>query len=152
MIYERTTILDAPLVEVFDFFAQPGNLARITPPKMRFRVVDAPPRAIRQGDRLEYRMRVAGFFPITWVSRITVWRENEAFADAQERGPYKSWLHTHTFRVLDDGRVAMHDRVDYELPLGWLGRVAAGWWVARLLAEVFAYRGEVIADYFLRKA
>lgn len=143
MIFERTTTIRAPLARVFDFFGEPQNLARITPPSMRFRVVDAPNRRLREGDRIEYRMRFLGV-PLRWVSRLTVWRENEAFADRQEAGPFRAWLHSHAFREIEPGVVEMHDRVEYELPLGFLGRLFGGWLVERNLRQVFDYRGEVI--------
>jgi ligand-binding SRPBCC domain-containing protein len=146
VIFERITLVRAPLPRVFGFFAEPQNLARITPPSMSFHVVAGPGRAIREGDRLEYRMRFLGV-PLRWVSRITVWRENGAFADAQERGPFRRWLHTHLFREVPEG-VQLLDRVEYELPLGWAGRWIAGWLVARHLEKVFDYRAEVIRGYF----
>lgn len=61
----------------------------------------------------------------------------------QERGPYKSWRHAHSFRETADG-VEMYDRVEYELPLGILGRLAAGWLVRRELEKIFEYRGRAI--------
>jgi ligand-binding SRPBCC domain-containing protein len=142
VIYERTTILRAPLPRVFEFFAEPGNLARITPVATRFRIVAGPDRCLREGDRIEYRLRVFGL-PWRWASRIESWRENEFFSDVQERGPYKSWRHTHTFRETADG-VEMYDRVEYELPLGILGRLAAGGLVRRELKKIFGYRGRAI--------
>jgi ligand-binding SRPBCC domain-containing protein len=142
VIFERTTILRAPLSRVFDFFGEPGSLARITPPATRFRIVDGPARRLREGDRIEYRLRVFGL-PFRWASRIDSWRENELFSDVQERGPYKSWRHTHTFRETADG-VEMHDRVEYELPFGILGRLVAGWLVRRELEKIFEYRSRAV--------
>ena len=142
MIFERTTILPAPLPRVFEFFSEPENLARITPPSTRFRIVAGPRRRLREGDRIDYALRVFGI-PIRWRSRIDAWRENELFADVQERGPYKSWRHTHTFREVAGG-VEMHDVVEYELPFGWLGRAAAGWLVRRELEKIFEYRGRAV--------
>ena len=142
MIFERTTILPAPLPRVFEFFSEPENLARITPPSTRFRIVAGPRRRLREGDRIEYALRVFGL-PFRWASRIEAWRENESFTDVQERGPYKSWRHTHTFREAAGG-VEMHDVVEYELPFGWLGRAAAGWLVRRELEKIFEYRGHAV--------
>ncbi|MCU1231013.1 MAG: cell division inhibitor [Acidobacteria bacterium] len=146
MIFEKTTIINAPLADIFRFFGEPQNLARITPPEMRFRVTNGPDRPLREDDRIEYELRLAGI-PVRWRTRIATWRDNESFSDFQERGPYKRWLHTHTFREVAGG-VEMHDHVDYELPLGWLGRAVAGWWVRRELARIFAHRAKVIRETF----
>lgn len=142
MIFERTTIIAAPLPRVFDFFAQPENLVRITPPSARFRIVAGPNRRLRDGDRVDYAMRVFGL-PFRWRSRIESWREGESFADVQERGPFRSWRHTHSFRKVDGG-VAMHDRVEYVLPFGLLGRAVAGRLIRRKLEKIFDYRGEAV--------
>jgi ligand-binding SRPBCC domain-containing protein len=147
VILERTTILRAPLADVFRFFSDTRNLARITPPSMHFRVLSAPDRPLREGDRTRYQLRVAGV-PVSWTTLITECRENEAFTDEQERGPYRLWRHTHSFRELEPGVVEMHDRVEYELPLGILGRFAAGWFVRRQLREVFDHRAAAIRDLF----
>ena len=142
-LLERTTFIDAPLPAVFDFFSLHENLQRITPPRMRFRITSSPGPRLREGDRIEYALRVFGL-PMRWTTRITLWRENEVFADLQERGPYRYWLHTHTFRAKDGG-VEMHDRVEYELPFGFLGRVLGAWVVRRQLEEIFDYRAKVLA-------
>nr|MDQ3280020.1 TIGR01777 family protein [Acidobacteriota bacterium] len=81
--FERTTRIAAPLAAVFDFFSAPRNLGRITPPEMGFRIVEGPDRRLREGDRIRYRIRVMGV-PMSWTTRITLWREGEAFADLQE--------------------------------------------------------------------
>ncbi len=42
----------------------------------------------------------------------------------------------------------MHDRVEYALPFGPLGRLAHGLAVRRQLEEIFAYRQKTIAEIF----
>jgi ligand-binding SRPBCC domain-containing protein len=145
-LFERTTLLGATIEDVFEFFSGPQNLAVITPPKMRLRVITAPSRALREGDRLEYRFSFLGV-PLAWRTRITLWRDNEAFSDFQERGPYRYWLHTHTFRQVPEG-VEMTDRVEYSLPFGILGRWVGGWLVRRELEKIFDYRAEAIRRAF----
>ncbi len=113
---------------------------------MGFRIVSAPDRALREGDRIEYRVKVLGL-PLRWVTLITSWRENESFSDLQEKGPYRHWLHTHSFR--QSGKVVeMHDRVEYELPLGWLGQLVAGWFIRMQLNGIFDYRAQAIHAAF----
>ena len=143
---ERQTQIAAPRAMVFEFFSDPHNLARITPRSLGFEIVDAPDRRLRSGDRNRYRIRLLGI-PLPWVSRISEWREGTSFVDEQERGPYRRWRHEHTLRASDRG-VVMHDRVDYELPFGALGRLVAGWWVRRNLDRIFDYRAQVIREIF----
>lgn len=145
-ILEQTTHIDAPLTDVFAFFSSPVNLARITPPDMGFRVTEGPDRALRQDDRIHYAIRVLGV-PLRWTTRITLWRDGEAFTDFQERGPYRYWLHTHTFREAAGG-VEMHDRVEYELPFGLLGRIFGTPIVRRQLEAIFAFRATAIREIF----
>jgi len=113
---------------------------------MGFQIVEAPARAVREGDRIRYRIRVMGI-PLRWTTLITRWEENVVFADLQERGPYRHWLHTHTFRAVDGG-VEIGDLVEYELPLGLLGRLGGGWLVRRQLRTIFDHRAVAIAAYF----
>jgi ligand-binding SRPBCC domain-containing protein len=140
--FERTTFLPARLDRVFEFFGAPENLGRITPASMHFRITRGPDRRLREGDRIEYSLRVFGL-PMRWKTHITMWRDGEVFADFQERGPYKYWLHTHRFREVEGG-VEMHDAVDYELPLGWLGELIAGKLVRRELNRIFDFRAQAV--------
>ena len=146
MILERLTTVEAPLERVFQFFSDPRNLGKITPPAMGFQIVSAPDRALREGDRIEYKIKVLGV-PLRWVTLITSWRENESFSDFQEKGPYRRWLHTHTFRAVGGG-TEMRDRVEYELPLGWAGELAAGWFIRLQLRGIFDYRAKAIHAEF----
>lgn len=143
---EKTTFIDAPIERVFGFFSDPQNLAKITPPSLGFQILDAPKRALRAGDRIEYRIRVMGV-PLTWVTKITSWTEGKGFSDSQEKGPYKTWHHWHEFEAKNGG-VEMKDRVEYELPFGFLGALVGGWLVRRQLRAIFDFREKTIAKTF----
>ena len=132
--------------EVFAFFARPENLARITPPDMRFEMVSGD-RAMRTGLRLAYRLRPLLGIPAAWISRIAHYRPPESFVDVQERGPYARWEHTHGFsdeRVGDLMGTRITDEVAYELPLGPLGDLVNALIVRRRLGAIFAHRRRAI--------
>ena len=138
MKLERHTTIPAPLSRVFPFFSRPENLAVITPSWLGFEIVSMPDGAIAAGDRIEYTIRLFGI-PMRWVTRITRFEEGVLFTDVQEKGPYRKWVHTHTFREID-GTVEMDDVVEYELPFGIVG-LLFGWPVVRLqLKVIFDYR------------
>jgi ligand-binding SRPBCC domain-containing protein len=67
--------------------------------------------------------------------------------DRQVRGPYRQWVHEHTF-VEKDGGTLMRDRVEYAVP-GWiLEPLVARWVVGPDVARVFAYRQDRMRERF----
>ncbi|HEY6100342.1 MAG TPA: SRPBCC family protein, partial [Anaeromyxobacter sp.] len=90
-------------------------------------------------------------FVLAWVTRITRFDPPREFQDVQEKGPYRSWIHTHTFEAGPGGAgVTMRDRVEYALPFGFLGRIAHAIVVRRQLAGIFEYRRRAIEEIFGR--
>ena len=121
---------------MFPFFAEARNLEAITPPFLNFHVVSAD--EMRVGALIEYRLRLHGI-PIRWLTRIEEWEPGVRFVDAQLRGPYALWHHTHEFEA-HDGHTLMRDTVRYALPFGPLGTVAHRLFVRRDVERIFDYR------------
>jgi ligand-binding SRPBCC domain-containing protein len=142
----RITTLRGDLPQVFAFFKDPGNLARLTPPWLGFTILDATDAEVREGTEIRYRIRLLGV-PLNWKSRITAYVENSHFADEQLAGPYASWNHQHTFRAVDGG-VEMTDTVAYRLPFGVLGRLVHWLVVRHQLRAIFDFRTRAITECF----
>ena len=136
-----TTIVDAPLCEVFSFFSQPTNLALLTPPKVGFTIhrMEGPMEA---GATIEYRLRVAGF-RLKWRSLIEEWEKGKFFVDSQDHGPYRLWWHEHHFEARGE-QTMIEDRVYYSPPLGLLGRIAHHLFIGGQLEETFHYRAAAV--------
>jgi len=143
---QRRQVVGADPAEVFGFFRDPFNLEAITPRWLAFRVLRASGREVREGTRISYRLRLHGV-PLRWESVIAEYVEGERFADEMVVGPYRRWYHRHLFRPVPGG-VEIEDVVDYELPLGPLGRLAHLVAVRRELRGIFDYRERRIAELF----
>jgi ligand-binding SRPBCC domain-containing protein len=146
----RETWIAKPIGEVFDFFSRAGNLERITPPWMRFRILTRSPISMKAGTTISYKLRVHGI-SIEWLTVIEKWTPPSEFIDIQKTGPYQFWRHTHRFYERDGGTVAT-DYVEYALPFGILGRLVNRLQVARDLKSIFDYRSERIQELFSRGA
>ncbi|MGH2852298.1 MAG: SRPBCC family protein [Solirubrobacteraceae bacterium] len=129
--------LARPIDEVFAFFARASNLALLMPPELGFRLAASEPIELRAGALLEYRLRVHGI-PLRWVARIEEWEPNRTFVDRQLRGPYRLWLHRHSFDPVADGTL-VREHVRYALPFGRLGDLALPL-VRRDLRRLFEFR------------
>jgi len=134
--------------QVMDFFADPMNLAPMTPPKLLFRLQEPFPRQLSAGTELNYRLRVLGI-PMHWTTLISAWEPPSLFKDTQLRGPYRLWQHTHTFTKQQDG-TWVHDQVRYELPPGWMGRLAHAFLIARQLRSIFRFRSRQFPRLLIR--
>lgn len=123
--------------EAFAFFADARNLEAITPPWLRFRILEAP-RTLERGSLLVYRLRLFGV-PIRWRAEIVEWRPPFGFTDVQLTGPYRRWEHTHRLKRVDGG-TEIRDRVVYRLPYEPFSGVLATVTVRPLLTAIFDYR------------
>jgi ligand-binding SRPBCC domain-containing protein len=127
--------------EVFPFFADAGNLERITPPSLRFRILTAQPIEMRQGALIDYELLIRGV-PAGWRSLISVWEPPARFVDEQLRGPYRWWRHEHLF--IDEGdETLVLDRVRYGVPGGWLVNRL---FVATELMKIFEFRQRALGE------
>jgi hypothetical protein len=144
-ILERQQRVERPLEEVFPFYADAGNLERITPPWLKFEVASPRPFKMGEGTLIEYRLRLHGI-PVRWRTRIEAWEPPHRFVDAQLSGPYALWHHTHTFRADGERATILGDRVRYAIPFGPFGELARALLVDRDLEQIFDYRQEAVAD------
>ena len=128
---------------VFSFFADARNLEAITPPWVNFTIVTPEPIDMHRGARIDYQLRVHGV-PVRWKTEISVWSPPFSFVDKQLRGPYRQWIHTHTFEEKDGGTLC-RDHVDYVVPGGRF----INWLIVRRDVEkIFAYRHEAMLARF----
>ena len=135
--------LPLPPEELFPFFADAANLDAITPPWLHFQIVTPPPIVMGEGTLIDYRLRVRGV-PLRWRTRINVWQPPHRFVDEQLSGPYRRWIHTHTFEPHDDGTLA-RDEVSYAVPLDFLTH---RWFVRPDIEKIFRFRAEALRKRF----
>ncbi|MCC7343829.1 MAG: SRPBCC family protein [Deltaproteobacteria bacterium] len=135
--------LPTPRAELFPFFADPGNLQRLTPPWLHFKILKSSTPEIRQGTVIDYRLRVHGL-PLRWRSEISAWEPPFRFVDEQRRGPYRRWIHQHLFTERDGG-TQVDDLVEYAV-LG--GALVNRLLVRRDLDSIFAYRCRMLQEIF----
>lgn len=156
----------ATVEHVFLFFANPGNLPRIMPPRIGTQLVRmklvAPPGIAEEyatitnreplaglGSEIVTSFRLVPLLPLRaqWTALITEFEWNHHFADTQKKGPFKSFHHRHELKAEIRDRLhgtLVRDVVEYDVGFGWLGKLAQKFFVSGQLERTFAYRQKAL--------
>ncbi len=143
-INEQEQTLDRPIDEVFSFFADARNLPLLIPDWITFNMVTPGPVVMARGTQIDYAVRLHGI-PFAWQSEITAWEPPHLFVDEQRRGPYRWWIHTHTFEEDRAGGTIVRDVVRYGVPGG---RLVHKLLVAPDLRRIFSHRRRQLQEIF----
>jgi ligand-binding SRPBCC domain-containing protein len=145
MNFVKESLIWARPERVFAFHELPDALARLTPPWEKARVVQ-PAKDLRVGSTAIVETRLFGLLPVRWVAKHTVYDPPHMFEDVQVSGPFKLWRHRHIVEPERDGAV-LRDEIEYEPPLGFIGRAFAPILIVPRLRRMFDYRHRVTREW-----
>ena len=144
---KKTQILQASLLEVWNFIQDPSNLSKITPADMGFEIKGEKPTKMYPGMIISYRVRPLLGIPMNWVTEITHMVEQSYFVDEQRLGPYRVWHHEHHLKPHENG-VEMIDIVSYSIGWGILDPLIQKFIIAPQLEKIFNYREKILIHKF----
>jgi len=122
----HSSVVAAPLADVFAWHERPGAIARLTPPWSPVRVA-AEAQSLRDGQAV---LKLPGGVP--WVAQHSGYDPPHRFVDELTSLPLP-WRHNHEFSAEPGGGTRVTDRVDTPVP-------------AALLRQMFRYRHRQLAD------
>jgi len=136
--------MPASAESVYRFHAQPEALQVLTPPWEKSTVYEQSGGIEAPGSRVKIKLRI-GPLSQTWIAEHVACEPGRMFRDVMVSGPFKKWEHTHLF--VPEGQHAswLEDRVEYQMPWGWLGKAFGGWYARQRLRRMFAWRREMTA-------
>ncbi len=140
MRFVKQSVIRASQQRVFEFHERPEALTLLIPPWEKAKVIQAA-KISEIGSSAIVQTRVLGPIAVTWVARHTVYDPPHLFEDIQVKGPFRSWRHRHVIEANDHGAI-LRDEIDYELPLGVIGRLMAPLLIEKRLHKLFDYRHE----------
>jgi uncharacterized protein len=144
-LFVYCSAMPASAEAVYQWHTQPDALKRLTPPWEKAQVVEQTGGIEEIGSRVKLRVSVG---PITqiWTAEHTAFESGRMFRDTMVAGPFRKWEHTHLFIPETGSSSRLEDRVEFELPLGWVGKLFGGGYTRRRLRRLFAWRHRVTAE------
>ncbi len=135
---------------VYRFHTAPDALERLTPCWEKTRIVARTGSIERPGSQVTLRVAV-GPFSQNWIAEHVACEPNRMFHDRMRTGPFRRWEHIHKFIPETDHSSWLEDTVEYEFPLGWLGRLLGGAYTRRRLRRLFEYRHRITVEQLTAK-
>lgn len=143
-IFEKRTRIGASAARVFAFHERPDAIELLTPAWSGQRVIQPAP-SLAVGSRAIVEVRI-GPLKQRIIAEHTAYDPGHMFRDEQVKGPFARWEHTHLVEPDGEDASFLVDHVEYELPLGILGRIGGGFYARRSLEKLFDYRHQVTKE------
>ena len=130
--YRHTFQVKAPLDAVAEFHRSSAALRQLSPPPMivQFHRMDP----MGEGSVSDFTMWL-GPIPIRWTAVHADVTTRHGFTDSQKRGPFRTWVHRHSFLEIDATTTEIVDEIEAE-PGNLISRLM---WLN--VPMLFAFRG-----------
>jgi uncharacterized protein len=140
--FTKRSTMDVPAADLFAWFSRPGAFERLVPPWEPVQTLSRTGTAPQPGSRTDFTVGI-GPFRRRWLAEHSACEPGRMFRDEQISGPFARWVHTHTVEPSGPDSCVLEDRVEYALPLGFLGSAVAAGYVHRKLDRAFRYRQRI---------
>ena len=141
MKFTKHTVIHASPERVFSFHELPDAFERLVPPWEDVKILQRADIS-KIGSEAIIEQKIFGLVPAKWVARHTAYDPPRMFEDMQVSGPFKSWVHQHIVEPHPDGAM-LKDEIEFEVPMGFLGELAAPLLVIPKIEKMFEYRHDV---------
>ncbi len=92
------------------------------------------------GTKVVLRTKVGPFWQTIEAEHVA-YEPGRMFADRMNKGPFARWLHRHIVTPRGPSECTLTDDIEYELPLGALGRIVGGAFASRRARWSAGFRG-----------
>ena len=147
MKFVQEILIPRPVEEVFRFHERPEAFRLLQPPWETMEIFQLP-ESLEVGTQVRLRTRVGPLW-VDILAEHVAYKRNVYFEDVMLKGPFAKWHHKHIFQEHADGCL-LRDEVDYEPPLGVLGRIGDPLVIRPRLKRLFKFRHEVTCSEVLK--
>jgi ligand-binding SRPBCC domain-containing protein len=147
-IAEYNSVIGLSPSDLFQFLFQEGAWERGMPPEMQAeRLEDGP---FREGTVIRWRIAFKGF-QFTWAIVIESVKTGEKVEIRQKLGVFNSWSLTQTLEDHGNNSTLLKDMVEYDMPMGLLGKLADDLLIRREIRKLMESRHEKIRELVDRR-
>ena len=132
--------ISVPIEAVAEFHRDARILRRLTMPPIIVQIHEVEP--LDEGSKADFTLWI-GPLPVRWLAVHSQVDTVNGFTDTQVRGPFRKWVHRHSFIALDEHTTEIRDEIQAEMATHPFWYFVC-WFMWLGLPMMFAYRGWVV--------
>ncbi len=136
--FQFQSVIKARPEDVYNWHTRDGAFERLQPPWVKSEILTRRG-GLEVGARTDLKIKLGPFSKL-WIAEHDRHEAGKSFRDVQRQGPFRSWKHEHSFRASAEDECVLDDRIQFELPGGFLGQKLGIGYARRQLEKLFAYR------------
>ena len=143
-VFIKSTKIPATNKDAFDYHTREGALERLVP---TWSILGATSHEGNIRDGAISTLKVS-LWPISfkWTAAHFGFLQDRQFQDKMVKGPFQSWIHTHSFIPDEIGHCIMEDKIAYSPPFGKLGPILLNDTIQNNLNQLFHYRHRILIN------
>ena len=120
-VFIKSSKIPATNKDAFNYHTREGALERLVPP-WSILTVTSHEGHIRDGSISTFKVSL-GLISFKWTAVHFGYLQDRQFQDKMVKGPFQSWIHTHSFIPYEIGHCIMEDKIAYSPPFRKLGSI-----------------------------
>ncbi len=121
--------------KVFEYVSDIQNFPDLVPRDYKLELT-APPLEMKKGAEYEFRLSRFGVSHL-WSIRVDEFEENVKYVERQILGLFNTWILTCELEDHSDDKTLLKNTLEYDLPLGLMGKIFDDVWLRKDLTRVF---------------
>lgn len=126
---------------VWEFYTDLKHLEIITPADIKLNLVEYADRILKKGTVACFEGKI--IIGARWCSEITFFEKyeyvDEMIQDGNKKTPFRLWCHRHIFELINDNKTRVVDKIKFELPFGFIGKLLEFYFEIKL-QKIFEHR------------
>jgi len=144
-VFIKRSTIPCNVNTLFDYHERSGGLERLMPPWSGMNIISQKG-GIKNDAITIFRINLGKPISFKWVAKHFGYIPNRQFQDQMIKGPFKKWIHTHSFIPQGSDQCILEDKIDYELKFGKISSKIFQKNIQNFLNQVFLYRHRILVN------
>lgn len=126
---------------VWEFYTDIKHLEIVSPKDIKLKLIECSDRILKNGTVACFNGKI--IIGAQWCSKITFLEKyeyvDEMIQSQNINPPFRVWSHRHKFESIDHNKTRVIDKIKFELPFGFVGRLLEFYFETKL-QKIFEHR------------